>query len=172
MNSYLKFLGLFIPTIMINLVDSSLLLAAANPCKLRAYTVDKGSDFLNVRKQPNSRSPILVKLPGNTDVNILRIVGNWGLIKPISPAEQNITFQGQSWVAISLLGLNTRGYGKRDVAVLKQANANSNVNGRISSNTSVKILSCQGGWAFVEKGRVSGWLAPRDQCAASLTTCS
>jgi uncharacterized protein YgiM (DUF1202 family) len=172
MNSYLKFFGLLVPIIMLNLVNSSLSLAISNSCKLRAYTIEKGSDFLNVRKQPNTQSLILAKLPGNTDVHILRMVDNWVLIKPVSPEQQNIAFQGQGWVFTSLLGLSTRGYGKKYVTVFRQANVNGAVNGRISSNTSVKILGCQGNWALVEKDRMRGWLAPKDQCAASLTTCS
>jgi uncharacterized protein YgiM (DUF1202 family) len=172
MNSSLKKLVFLIIAIMMNLVNSSSLPAVTNSCKLRAYTVDKGSDFLNVRKQPNSRSQILAKLPGNTDVNILRTFGNWVLIKPVSPEQQNISFQGQGWASKSLLGLSTRGYGKKYVSVFKQANISSSINGQISSNTSVKILSCQSDWALVEKGTVRGWLAPKDQCPAALTTCS
>jgi uncharacterized protein YgiM (DUF1202 family) len=172
MNSSLKKLVFFIIAIMINLVNSSSSPAVSNPCKLRAYTVDQDSDFLNVRKQPNSRSLILAKLPGNTDVNILRTFGNWVLTKPVSPKQQNISLKGQGWVSKSLLGLSTRGYGKKYVTVFRQADISSSINGRISSNTSVKILSCQGQWALVEKGTVRGWLAPKDQCAAWLTTCS
>jgi SH3-like domain-containing protein len=172
MNFCLKIFNLVVLSIILSSLVANSSLAASNSCKLRAYTVNKGSDFLNVRKQPNSQSLILAKLPGNTEVNVLKTVGNWVMVKPVSPEAQNIEFQGQGWVFTSLLGLSTRGYGKKSVAVFRQANASSAVNGRISSNTSVKLLSCQDDWALVEKGNVRGWLSPKDQCAAPLTTCS
>jgi SH3-like domain-containing protein len=172
MNYYLKSFSYVASVLLLGCMASTSSLAEYSSCKLRAYTIDKSNDFLNVRKQPNSQSKILAKLPRNTNVNILKTVDNWVLIKSVFSEAQNIEFQGQGWVFTSLLGLSTSGYGKKSVTVFRQANASSAVNGRISSNTSVKLLSCQGDWALVEKGNVRGWLAPKDQCAAPLTTCS
>jgi uncharacterized protein YgiM (DUF1202 family) len=153
-------------------LSSTPVLAGSGFCKLRAYVVDHGSDLLNVRQQPGSQSKILGKLPGNADVRILKTEGRWMLIAPVSSASQNIEFQGQGWVFNSFLGLSTRGYDKKTVAVFSKANANSGITGRITSNTSVRLLSCQGEWALVEKNGVRGWLRPKDQCAAPFTTCS
>ena len=172
MNYCLGLSGSVVWTILLSSICSTTVLAGSAACKLRAYVVDQGSELLNVRKQPNSRSKILGKLPGNADLKILKTEGNWLLITPVSPADQNIEFQSQGWVFGSFLSLSTRGYGKKTVTVFRKAHANSGIAGRIASNTAVKLLSCQGEWALVEKGRVRGWLPPKDQCAAPFTTCS
>ena len=172
MNFYCKSIGLVISTILLSFLGMVPVLADAGSCKLRAYVVDRGSDLLNVRKQPNSRSQILGKLPSNTDLKILKTEGNWVLIMPVSPAAQNIKFQSQGWVFTSFLGLSTRGYRKKSVTVFSKATANSDIAGRIPANKSVKLQSCQGEWVLIEKDGVRGWLAPKDQCAAQFTTCS
>jgi uncharacterized protein YgiM (DUF1202 family) len=172
MNYCLRLSSLVVSTILLSSIYSTTVLAGSTSCKLRSYVVDRGGDLLNVRKYPNSRSQILGKLPGNADLKILKTEGNWMLIMPVSPEQQNIEFQSQGWVFAPFLSLSTRGYGKKTVTVFRKANANSGITGRIASNTSVKLLSCQGGWALVEKGSVRGWLPPKDQCAAPFTTCS
>jgi uncharacterized protein YgiM (DUF1202 family) len=167
-----KISSLVISTILFSSLCSTTVLAGSTPCKLRAYVVEAGSDLLNVRKQPNSRSQILGKLPGNTDVRVLKTEGNWLLITPVSPAAQKIEFQSQGWVFADFLSLSTRGYGKKTVTVFRKASSSSGGAGRIPSNTSVKLQSCQGEWALVEKDGVRGWLPPKEQCAAPFTTCS
>jgi SH3-like domain-containing protein len=159
-------------TATINFTYSSPVLADYNSCQLRAYVIDKKSDLLNVRSQPNPRSPIVGKLPGNADVQILKTTGDWMLVTPVSPDTQNIEFQGQGWVFKYFIGLGTRGYGKQTVTVFRQANSNSGKAGRIPASRPVKLLNCQGQWALVEKNGVKGWLPSKDQCAAALTSCS
>lgn len=172
MNSDERLFGSVLLIALFSSLSSTPVLAGSGFCKLRAYVVDRGSDLLNVRNQPNSRSKILGKLPGNADVRILKTAGRWMLIAPVSSASQDIEFQGQGWVFNSFLGLSTRGYGKKTVTVFSKADANSGINGRITSNTPVRLLGCLGEWALVEKNGVRGWLQPKDQCAAPFTTCS
>jgi uncharacterized protein YgiM (DUF1202 family) len=172
MNSYFRLLSLVILTALLGTIRSMPVLAGSSACALRAYAIDQGSDLLNVRKQPNSRSRILGTLAGNTDVRILKMEGSWMLIDPVAPSSQNVSFQGRGWVFASFLGLSTRGYGQKTVTVFRRANVNSRIAGRITSSTSVKLLGCQGDWALVEKNGTQGWLSPKDQCAAPFTTCS
>jgi uncharacterized protein YgiM (DUF1202 family) len=173
MKFYIKLfsLAILLPA-SLNFIYINPVLADNNSCQLRAYVIDKKSDLLNVRTQPNSRSSIVGKLPGNTDVQILKNTGDWMLITPVSSETQNISFQGQGWVFKSLLGLGTRGYGQKSVPVFSKTNSNSRIAGRIPASQPVKLLSCQGRWALIEKNGVRGWLPPKDQCAAALTSCS
>jgi uncharacterized protein YgiM (DUF1202 family) len=173
MNLYIKLSSLSILlTVLFNFVYTSPVLADYNSCQLRAYVIDKKSDLLNVRTQPNARSSIVGKLPGNTDVQILKTIGNWMLISPVSPETQNIAFQGQGWVFKSLLGIGTRGYGQKSVPVFSRANSDSRTTGSIPASRPVKLLSCQGTWALVEKNGVRGWLPSKNQCGYALTSCS
>jgi len=139
-------------------------------CQIRAYVIDQDSHGLNIRSIPNS-GQILGVLPANTDVQVFASQGNWMLVSPIDPKSQGIKFQGKGWVYVPLLGLSTRGYDKNTVSVFASANYKSKVVGQIPSSRPVKLLSCQGQWAFVEKDGIKGWLPREDQCAAALTTC-
>jgi uncharacterized protein YgiM (DUF1202 family) len=144
----------------------------SNSCQIKAFVLDQDSTGLNVRKNPNSRSQVVGKLPTNTEVQVLQVQGNWMLISPISPKTQNVEFQGKGWVSRALLGLGTRGYDKTTVPIYSQASWNSRIIGSIPSTKSVKLLSCKGSWAQVEKNGLRGWLPSRYQCAASRTSCS
>jgi SH3-like domain-containing protein len=172
MNLHLRVYSSVILTMLLNSFCWIPIAASSDSCNLRVYVVDKGVDLLNIRKRPNSQSQILGKLPGNTDVKVLKTEGNWMLITPLSPTTQNIEFQGQGWASTSLLGLDTRGYGRKTVAVRVRPSNNSREIGTIPSSRPVKLLSCKGSWAFVEKNGVRGWLSQKDQCAAPLTSCS
>lgn len=143
----------------------------ATPCQIRAYVIDKDPQGLNVRNDPSSRSGIIGRLPINTEVEVFTSQGNWMLISPLAPNFQRIKFQGRGWVYVPLLGIGTGGYDRDSVAVFARASYQSKVAGKIPSSRPVKLLSCQGQWALVEKQGVKGWLPPQDQCAAALTTC-
>jgi uncharacterized protein YgiM (DUF1202 family) len=173
MNSYLRIsTSAILLTTFLNFIYGSPALANYQSCAIRAYVIDRKSDLLNVRAQPNSLSPILGKLPGNTDVQILRTTGDWMLVTPVSPETQNIAFQGQGWVFKSFLGIGTRGYGQKSVSVFSRASSESRITGRIPASQPVKLLSCDGKWALVEKNSVRGWLPSKNQCAYALTSCS
>jgi SH3-like domain-containing protein len=146
--------------------------AESNACQVRVHVADRDSAGLNVRTRPSSRSQILGQLPGNAEVKVLRVQGNWMLVSPIDPETQNLEFRGQGWVSTPLLGLGTRGYGQRTVAIYRRASTTSRITGNIPSSSGVKLLSCKGSWVFVEKNGVRGWLPAKDQCAAALTSCS
>jgi uncharacterized protein YgiM (DUF1202 family) len=172
MNLHLRVYSSVVLTMLLNSLCWIPIAASSDSCDLRAYVVDKGVALLNVRKLPNSRSRILGKLPGNVDVKVLKTEGDWMLITPVSPTTQNLEFHEQGWVSTSLLGLGTRGYGRKTVAVRASPSTNSRIIGNIPSSRSVKLLSCKGSWALVEKNSVRGWLPQKDQCAAALTSCS
>lgn len=150
----------------------SLAVPQSNSCQIQAFVMDQDSGGLNIRRKPNSRSQILGKLPTNTEVRVLKVQSDWMLVSPISPKTQNVEFQGQGWVSTALLGLGTRGYGKKTVAIYRQASINSRISGSIPSARFVKLLSCKNSWAQVEKNGLRGWLPSRDQCAVSKTSCS
>jgi uncharacterized protein YgiM (DUF1202 family) len=147
-------------------------LSQSSSCQLQAFVADQDSVGLNVRRYPNSRSQILGKLPRNTEIRASKVQGNWMLISPISPETQNVEFQGQGWVSASFLGLGTRGYGQKTVTIYRQASLTSRTAGNIPSGRSVKLLSCKGSWAQIEKNGSIGWLPYKDQCASPLTSCS
>lgn len=70
-----------------------------------------------------------------------------------------------------LLGTSTRGYATKSVLVYKSADNKTEVIGRIPSQRSVKLLSCDRAWALVEYDLLKGWIEPESQCANPLTTC-
>ncbi len=143
--------------------------ASPTPCQIRAYVIDKDPQGLNVRSGSSSHS-IIGRLPFNTEVEVFNSQENWVLISASTP-NPRVKFQGRGWVYVSLLGIGTRGYDRNSVAVFARASYQSAVVGQIPSRSPIKLLGCQGQWALVEQQRVRGWLPPKDQCAATLTTC-
>ncbi len=148
--------------------------AAQNNCQLSAYVIDKDPQGLNVRSGPGSNHQVIDNLPTTTAgvmVDITASQGDWVQIT-LAESPQKVEFQGKGWVYASMLGTSTRGYGTEGVSVYNSANGNSKVIGRIPSSTGVKLLGCNGVWAFVEYEGLKGWVAPDDQCSSALTTCS
>ena len=149
--------------------------ANAQSCNVYAFVTDKDPNGLNVRSQPNSNARVLAKLPTrNVDEVAVKITTSQGKWVQISEAEspQKVVFQGKGWVDSSLLGTTTRGYETKSVRVYQSANSQSKALGNIPSKTAVQLVGCQGRWVKIKHLKLSGWLAPNDQCATGLTTCS
>ncbi|MFB2972080.1 SH3 domain-containing protein [Aerosakkonema sp. BLCC-F183] len=143
-------------------------------CQVYAYTIDTDPQGLNVRSAPNSSARVVKKLPTNTPgvfVDITASQGNWMEINKAESDSGTTLFQGKGWVYASLLGTTTRGYEARSVPVYASNNNRSRVLGRIPSNREVKLLSCNGEWAYVSYQQLQGWIARIDQCGNPLTTC-
>lgn len=142
-------------------------------CQIGAYIIDKDPKGLNVRSEPNSQSKIIDTLPTNTLAIIVDITASQGDWVQISKAQSpgRLEFQGSGWVYAPLLGTSTRGYGTKSVSVYKGADNQTEVIGRIPSQRSVKLLSCDRAWALVEYDGLKGWIEPESQCANPLTTC-
>lgn len=143
-------------------------------CQISAYVIDKDPQGLNVRSSANTNSEILGKLPTNKDavfVDIAASQGNWVEINKAEDASGTAVFQGKGWVYASKLGTSTRGYSKKSVSVYANTNKGSKKIGSIPSQTQVKLLNCDGKWAYVSYQRLQGWLAVDDQCPNPLTTC-
>ncbi|HEY9694859.1 MAG TPA: SH3 domain-containing protein [Oculatellaceae cyanobacterium] len=141
-------------------------IANQEKCNIYAYVVDEDPQGLNVRSSPNSNSQILGKIPTQETVNAIASSGNWVKITNASGG-----YQGDGWVYSSLLGIATRGYDTNKVNIYANASNNSQKLGTIPTNTSIKMLGCNGEWAQVEYQGLRGWLAREDQCGAALTTC-
>jgi SH3-like domain-containing protein len=144
-------------------------------CQIYAYVIDKDPQGLNVRANPNTNGQILTKLPTTTEavlVDIIASQGNWVAINKAEDASGKTIFQGKGWVYASKLGTTTRGYNRKTVDVYSRPDRGRRPVGTIPSNTGVKLLGCQGKWAFVGYQKVQGWLAVDDQCGTPLTTCS
>ncbi len=141
-------------------------------CELSAYVIDKDPQGLNVRSGPGSSYKVIGNVPTTTAgviVDITASQGGWvQLTKAESP--QKTEFQGTGWVYSQLLGTSTRGYGTEGVTVYANADTQRSI-GRISAETSVKLLGCNRSWAFVEYKGLKGWIAPDAQCPNPLTTC-
>lgn len=140
-------------------------------CKARAYVIDQDPQGLNVRLEPNSKSNILGKLPLHTEVEVFAEQDDWLLISPLSPELQGITFQDKGWVYASLLGLSTKGYDRKSVALYDQPHQTSKTVAQIPPNSSVTLLGCSGEWVLVKQNKITGWLEPEQQCSAAMTTC-
>lgn len=142
-------------------------------CQIRAYVIDKDPKGLNVRSGPGEGYKIIGNLPTNTVgviVNLSASQGDWvQLTKAESP--EKVEFQGTGWVYTQLLGTSSRGYGSQGVSVYPSASTQSSAIGRIPAERSVKLLSCNQSWAFVEYEGLKGWIAPDAQCPNPLTTC-
>lgn len=142
-------------------------------CQIAAYITDKDPNGLNVRSEPNSQSKIVDTLPTNNlgvIVDLTAAQGDWvQLSKAESP--EKLEFQGSGWVYAPLLGTSTRGYSTKSVSVYQSANNQTKAIGRIPSQRSVKLLSCDRDWALVEYQGLKGWIEPESQCANPLTTC-
>lgn len=156
------------------LVRSADRLRSENQCLTKAYVIDTSETGLNVRRQPNSTSKILERLPQNIIVNVLGMKGNWLLVSVVSPTEQKVAFKGEGWVFSSLLGVSSQGYGKNAVNLYSRPSVRSSIAGKISSNSGATVLGCSGKWLRVktQNNQVRGWLEPNQQCASAETTCS
>lgn len=142
-------------------------------CQIGAYIIDKDPNGLNVRSEPNSQSKIIDTLPTNNLAVIVDITAAQGDWVQISKAESpgRLEFQGSGWVYAPLLGTSTRGYSTKSVSVYQSANNQTEAIGKIPSQRSVKLLSCDRAWALVEYQGLKGWIQPESQCANPLTTC-
>jgi SH3-like domain-containing protein len=145
-----------------------------NQCLAKAYVIDASGKGLNIRQKPNLSGKILGRLPKSTAVNILGAQGEWILISVIDPIAQQVNFRQEGWVYSSLLGVSSKGYNLTSVSLYAQPSLRSKVVGKIPPNTDTNILSCNGKWLRVESKhhQYKGWLEPKQQCAAALTTCS
>lgn len=166
---------------LVYFIGSSLLIVgcqtkATEPvCQTKAYVIDQDPQGVNVRKQPNSQGQIIDTLPLYTEVDVSNHQGNWLLISPIDPELQGINFRGDQeggWVYASLLGLNTRGYGKDNIPLYPEPNQEKKPIGKVDSASSVTMVSCSGEWVLIKQKNLQGWLEPDEQCAAALTSCS
>lgn len=160
------------------LLNSKLLLSQASsnksvPCRFGAYVIDKDPNGLNVRKAPNSS--IIGKLPTNAlivNVYIIACQGEWVQIsRAESTQPDGIPFQGRGWVYAPLLGTSTSGQ-NTEVYLYKEPNTKSRKLGKVPANTEVQLLGGKGKWIFAQYGKLRGWLAPKDQCPTTLTTCT
>jgi SH3-like domain-containing protein len=142
-------------------------------CQIGAYIIDKDPNGLNVRSEPNSQSKIIDTLPTNNLGVIVDLTAAQGDWVQISKAESpgRLEFQGSGWVYAPLLGTSTRGYSTKSVSVYQSANNQTEAIGKIPSQRSVKLLSCDRTWALVEYQGLKGWIQPESQCANPLTTC-
>lgn len=142
-------------------------------CQIGAYITDKDPNGLNVRSEPNSQSKIIDSLPTNSLAVIVDLTAAQGDWVQISKAQSpgRLEFQGSGWVYAPLLGTSTRGYNTKSVSVYQSANNQTEAIGRIPTQRSVKLLSCDRDWALVEYQGLKGWIEPESQCANPLTTC-
>jgi Bacterial SH3 domain len=143
-------------------------------CSTKAYAIDSTKNGLNVRQQPNLLGKILGQLPKSIEVNVLGMQGKWILVSVIDPIAQQVDFHQEGWVYSSLLGVSSKGYDLKSVSLYSQPSLRSRVIGKIPPNTDTNILGCSGKWLRVESKhhQLKGWLEPKQQCAAALTTCS
>jgi SH3-like domain-containing protein len=150
------------------------LTSSPQSCNIFAYVIDKDPQGVNVRSGPGTNYKIIGNLPTTTDETLVDLVASQRGWVQIGKAESQprIQFQGKGWVAASLLGISTRGYGTKGVNVYADATNKSRVVGRIPSATGVKLLGCNGSWAKVEYKGIAGWLPRSEQCGTRLTTCS
>lgn len=147
-------------------------LPSKDQCETKAYVIDNTG--LNIRRQPNTSSKILAKLPKSIEVNILGRKRDWSLISIISPKAQKVSFHDEGWVFSSKLGVSSKGYDRKSVSLYSRPSVRSTVTGNISPNSEATVLGCSGRWLEVENksNQTRGWLEPNQQCSAAETSCS
>ncbi len=140
-------------------------LTPVDASKTGSYTVSASK--LALRKEPNTKSKRLAKLPRGTVVYVSRLNGDWGYV----------SYNGQSgWVAIKYL---QKGGNYVSAASVKSGNTYTvicdtlNVRRRaggtridtIKSGTTVRVSRVSGDWAYVsynKNGRVKdGWVSAK-----------
>ncbi len=148
--------------------------SSGRTCEISAYVIDTDPKGLNVRSGAGSNYKIIGNLPTTTAGVVVDLTASQGGWVQLTRAEspQGVEFQGTGWIYSQLLGTSTRGYGSGGVSVYQSANTQSAAIGRISEQSSVKLLSCDRTWALVEYKGLKGWIPPDAQCPSPFTTCS
>jgi SH3-like domain-containing protein len=142
-------------------------------CQLSAYAKDRDPAGLNIRSSPSPNGQIMRNIPSFTEAPIIDIVaaqGNWVQINQVE-GESGMIFQGRGWLYTPMLAISTRGYETRGISVYASPNNRSRVLGRIPPEVEVKLLSCDGQWAYISYQRIQGWLKHIDQCPNPSTSC-
>jgi hypothetical protein len=146
------------------------------PCDMSAYVTDPDPKGTNIRSAPNGEATVVKTMPNASDT-VVKIKGYSGGWFEISRAEMvgdeaRVVFEGRGWVHSSLLGLEVGNNGYGPPALYAAPNKQSRVLKRLRPDEdSVKLLACKEGWAKVQSGGQTGWLAREGQCANPLTTC-
>jgi uncharacterized protein YecT (DUF1311 family) len=151
-------------------------------CNAEAYIIDEDPNGLNVRNAPSGNGQIISRIPYRVDGTTAHIIdAKKGWFKIDGWQEFNLSAKfnddTEAWIYAKLLGLDIVGGG---VTLYTQPSTQSPIKGKISPENYKEIkslLDCQEEWLLVEiklKGgkRLKGWLAPEEQCANPLTTCS
>lgn len=150
-------------------------------CDLAAYVVDPDPNGLNVRSGPDKAFPVVGTIPHResaVQVLVTGATGQWLRIKDAEMQEGDDTvFKGEGWVFGPMLATGTKNYASLDpktlnVKVFKEPNKRSAVVTRLTNETEVKLVGCEGGWAKIQHKKFTGWLDPDSQCVSTLTTCN
>ncbi|EDN69294.1 conserved hypothetical protein [Beggiatoa sp. PS] len=156
--------------------------ASTHRCNAEAYIIDKDPKGLNVRDVPSGKGQIVSRIPYRVDgttVHIIDAKKGWFKIDGWQEFNLSAKFNDdtEAWIYGKLLGLDIVGGG---VTLYTQPSTQSSIKGKISPEVYEnvkKLLDCQDGWLRVDVKlkngkRLRGWLAPEEQCANPLTTCS
>jgi len=150
--------------------------AATARCDIAAFSVDKDPKGLNVRAGPGRKFKVVgrvAKTRTGALVNVTGAKNGWvRLSKAEDPdhAPAKILFKGVGWVYGRLIGTQTRGY-STGVILRATPGARAKAIVKVPGEEFVRLADCKGRWAKVIWRGKSGWLAPKDQCGLSFTTC-
>lgn len=149
---------------------SPVIQASSHSCRIRAYVTDPDPKGTNVRSGPGSQFNAVAKIPHQNEEPIVTLSGaekDWGLLEKAESIEGKDLLQNKGWIYLPLLATNTR----EKTKIFSSPDRQSKVQGTIPPETEVKLLSCEGEWAKISHGVLSGWIAPESQCPNPVTTC-
>ena len=159
---------------------------AAVACRAWVYVADRDPAGLNVRAGPGGGSEVIGRIPRQHAGTMLRIVesrGGWlrydTVVVIVEGDKPAAAAPRGGWVFGALLGTTARPVGGRpdgEVVLRQAADTTSAVRGRLRGEETLAVVrGCSGAWleVAIRRGeeRLTGWLAPQDQCGNPVTTC-
>ena len=144
---------------------------------LHVYLNDPDKSGTNIRKTPKGDVVMQLIPKGEDDhyfITLSEVKDGWFKIEKISGMEvENIEIEGsEGWIHGSVLGVDTRNYGRQTLDLL-DAPKSGKVVGTIKEEVyGLKLKDMDGEWVKVEYKGVLGWINSEWLCGNPLTTCS
>jgi hypothetical protein len=148
-------------------------------CSLEGILFDPDTTGTNVHSRPRGRIVATLKAETTGEKFTVHIIGHHsGWLKVSYPSGDS---SRRGWIYGRLIGLWLK---PQSASLYAAADIKSKVVTHVSSfyegeqeDHPVLIIGCRKSWAFVETKdmsgkRVTGWLAPEDQCAEPYTPCA
>lgn len=155
-------------------------------CSVDAFLIDESKSGSNLFRQPAMN--IIARLPSLQDpeyemgvyLKIRNAQNGWLQLESVEKSDGGIDdrFRGL-WISGKMVGVQVADYNPNGTGkpLRGSPETESKINGYASPVSVVSILDCKGKWIYtetlnIEGEKVKGWLAPEDQCANMVSSCS